>query len=240
MTVTTLKTIANDTFFLNLVVAGYFKVSRSGIVTNVKTGYSAWSVNSEYRKVHYLSKSILLHRLVYVYFHGLIPIGMCVNHKDGNKLNCRIQNLELVTESGNHVHAIVTGLKRKSTAKSRLASSITHTGGNNVHAKFSDRSVRLLRVKFARGDVDITSIENKYGASRRTCVNMLTGITYPYVEMPAKLGRIAALTAKAKRGRKSSVSEVLQRALKLKRSGYSVPYIAEKLSVSKWALYRVL
>lgn len=240
MTVTTSKTVANDTFFLNLVVAGYFKVSRSGRVTNVKTGYSSWSVNSGYRKVHYLSKSILLHRLIYVYFRGLIPIGMCINHKDGNKLNCSIRNLELVTESGNQVHALVTGLKRKSTAKSRLASSLTHTGGNNVHAKFSDNNVRLLRVKFARGSISISYIESKYGASHRTCVNMLTGRTYQYVEMPTKLGHIKDLIEKPKRGRKSTVTEVLHLALKLKRSGYSVPYIADRLSVSKWALYRVL
>lgn len=37
--------------------------------------------------------------------------GVC-NHKDGNKLNCDIENLEWVTTSQNNIHAVMTGLKK--------------------------------------------------------------------------------------------------------------------------------
>lgn len=47
-----------------------------------------------------------VHLLVYMTFVGDIPEGMTINHKDGNKKNPRLDNLELVTYSENIKHAI--------------------------------------------------------------------------------------------------------------------------------------
>ena len=45
------------------------------------------------------------HRLLAGAFLGPIPKGMQVNHKDGNRANCTIDNLEIVTNSENRLHA---------------------------------------------------------------------------------------------------------------------------------------
>ena len=50
-------------------------------------------------------KSLLVHRLVWEAFNGVIPRGMWVNHKNGDKGDNRLENLELVTPSQNLVHA---------------------------------------------------------------------------------------------------------------------------------------
>lgn len=52
-----------------------------------------------------------MHRLVIEAFQGSIPKGLAVNHKDGNKKNNVLVNLEVVTYSQNIRHAIETGLK---------------------------------------------------------------------------------------------------------------------------------
>lgn len=44
----------------------------------------------------------LLHRLIYEEVHGKIPDGYHVHHKDGNKLNNSIDNLELLEKRKHH------------------------------------------------------------------------------------------------------------------------------------------
>lgn len=47
-----------------------------------------------------------IHRLVVEAFLGPIPAKMWVNHKNGDKLDNRIENLEIVTPSRNLQHAV--------------------------------------------------------------------------------------------------------------------------------------
>lgn len=53
-----------------------------------------------------------IHRLVAQLFIGE-PNGLQVNHKDGNKENNAVSNLEYVTHEENRIHAINTGLKNE-------------------------------------------------------------------------------------------------------------------------------
>ena len=50
-------------------------------------------------------KGVFIHRLVAAAFLGERPEGMQVNHKNGNKQDNRLENLEYVTASDNALHA---------------------------------------------------------------------------------------------------------------------------------------
>jgi hypothetical protein len=50
-------------------------------------------------------KWLSVHRIVYEAFNGPIPQGLEINHKDGNRLNNRLSNLEAITKSENQYHA---------------------------------------------------------------------------------------------------------------------------------------
>lgn len=73
-----------------------------------------------------------VHRLVAQYFIGSIPKGMAVNHRDGNKQNNHVENLEVVTYSENIRHADSTGLR------------VCATGERNSQAKLSDDQAERL------------------------------------------------------------------------------------------------
>jgi hypothetical protein len=51
-----------------------------------------------------------VHRIVAMTFLGERPTGYTINHKDGNKLNNSVENLEFVTLKENREHAIRLGL----------------------------------------------------------------------------------------------------------------------------------
>ena len=51
-----------------------------------------------------------VHRLVMAAFIGPLPPEKQVNHRDGVKANNHVYNLEYVTPSENHLHALRTGL----------------------------------------------------------------------------------------------------------------------------------
>lgn len=58
------------------------------------------------------TKMFYIHRLVFSAFNGLIPKDREINHLDGDKLNNKIDNLELVTRKENCKHALDSGLVR--------------------------------------------------------------------------------------------------------------------------------
>ena len=102
-----------DKEFLELINAGVYKCNSNGEIWNCKlnklcnskdeTGYIRISyvlTSKPYKKI-----SIRGHRLVWIYFNGPIPSGMVVNHKDKNKSNNSLDNLELLPIQDNSRHA---------------------------------------------------------------------------------------------------------------------------------------
>ena len=59
-----------------------------------------------YRRISVNNRIIREHILVWQHYNGPIPAGMEIHHKDGDKLNNEIDNLELIDSlSHRHLHA---------------------------------------------------------------------------------------------------------------------------------------
>lgn len=116
-----METLQEEWRPVNGIADGYpYEVSNFGRVRNLSSGYvlSAIRLRNGYRNVTLSCKEkriwIRVHRLVLSAFDRppLGTIGQCqVNHKDGNKANNHIDNLEWVTSSENHRHAYRNGLR---------------------------------------------------------------------------------------------------------------------------------
>lgn len=76
------------------------------ILFSVKNGYNRIAVR---RRDDNQIKHVFAHRLVCETFIGEIPKGFCINHKDGNKINNDLINLEIVSFKENTIHAVKNG-----------------------------------------------------------------------------------------------------------------------------------
>lgn len=80
------------------------------------------------------TKTIKVHKLVVEHFIKKIPEGLTVNHKDGNKTNNYVNNLEICTQKENIKHAINNNLidinylkeKMRKIGKSRRKSNVKY------------------------------------------------------------------------------------------------------------------
>lgn len=122
---------------------GRYQVSDAGRVKALprrlrfvsKAGAEAWRTTEErvcavnvtrngYALVHFQvdrERSVkTVHELVLAAFVGPRPEGMDINHKDGVKTNNALSNLEYVTRSENHNHAVRLGLNTRAKRVQRV------------------------------------------------------------------------------------------------------------------------
>jgi len=66
-----------------------------------------------------------VHRLVVIHFLPPQDNKPWVNHKDGNKINNRVDNLEWSTPSENNIHALRTGLRTTPKGEQQGSSKLT-------------------------------------------------------------------------------------------------------------------
>ena len=86
-----------------------------------------------------------LHRLLAEYFIPN-PKGLPqVNHKDGNKLNCSIDNLEWVTEKENTIHAYKHGLMNHVMGEKHF--------NYGKHGAENKRSIRIMGKNVITGEI---------------------------------------------------------------------------------------
>lgn len=102
-----------------------------------------------------------VHRLVWEAFRGAIPSGLEINHRNGDKADNRLVNLELVTRSDNMLHSFQT-----------LDPSLNRSRGETHHkAKLTEEDVRSVLRMVAAGD-SRRIIAERFGISK-TAVSLI-------------------------------------------------------------------
>lgn len=101
-------------------------------------------------------KTYLSYRLVALTFLGKPKEGMTVNHKDGNRLNNNIDNLEWCTRKENIQHAYRTGLYKR---QKKVKIENIENGGINNFRSLAEASKYIGKNK---GYISGQIIKNKY------------------------------------------------------------------------------
>ena len=104
------------------------------------------------------SKDYFVHRLVAKCFVPNQENKPKVNHKDGNKHNNNVDNLEWVTSSENNKHAFDIGLKQPT----------VHYGKDNWNSKFTENDIKWIRQHYIKGDkiYGQCGLARKFGVSQ--------------------------------------------------------------------------
>ena len=110
-------------------------ITKKGKVYNIITGEEKRPYNSKYYEVYIKykkneiekGKTCLLHRLLALAYIPNPENKPTVNHKDGDKLNCKLSNLEWATYSENNLHAYRNKLKSPNFVEGEKCNLSTHT-----------------------------------------------------------------------------------------------------------------
>ena len=121
-----------------------YAITEQGEVYSAKTKkYLKHSTsNTGYSTVYVDGKNRLLHRLLAETFIPNPDNLPCVNHKDGNKLNNELNNLEWCTYGDNERHAYRTGLKHCGDRK----------GDKAFNRKLTSDQVAYIKKVYKKGD----------------------------------------------------------------------------------------
>ena len=109
-----------------------------------------------------------IHRLVLENFIGACPLGYQTNHKDGNRDNNEVENLEWVTPEYNIKHAYKKGLK-------------TNVGIMNPRAKLKEGEVWLIK-KLLHEGVKRKTICSMFKIGHDHLYNISSGKIWNYIE----------------------------------------------------------
>ncbi len=154
---------------------GIYAVSNQGRVmrlltrTNGKAGnilspqrntYGYRHVNL-YKSGHH--KCVVVHRLVMEAFVGKCPDGIQVNHKNGDKSDNRLENLEYVTPQENSIHAYQV-LGRKP---------VHNRGEAAGGAKLTESQVLQIRSEYDGKHGSYSKLARKFGVDNKTVSSII-------------------------------------------------------------------
>lgn len=144
-----------------------YLISSNGDVRNVKTDKFLKNSRSGngYLTCFVDGKNELLHRLLAETFIPNPDNLPCINHKDGNKLNNTLSNLEWCTYGENEKHAYKTGLKKYSHGK----------GEKSPSHKLNQDEVDYIRKNYKRYDKEFgaTPLSKKFNVAPSCITNIV-------------------------------------------------------------------
>ena len=145
-----------------------YKISNQGRVKNPQGKILGGSTHKDsYRFVTIKGKQIPIHRIVAENFIENKYDKPFVNHKDGNKMNNSVDNLEWVTQQENIQHSY----------KNKLQPSTVKT----YKGKFTDKQRQQIKDEYNNTDISRRQLTLKYNVSH-TCICDIINDKYKYAD----------------------------------------------------------
>lgn len=129
-------------------------------------------------------RTFTIHRLMAITFFGPRPEGYHVNHKDANKWNNKLSNLEYVTHAENIAHAKKLGLFPRGEDHWMFKKPHRIPKGEQIaRAIFTSEQIRDIKARIARGEKR-KEIANRYGVAPTYISQIKHGKVWRHIEWP--------------------------------------------------------
>jgi hypothetical protein len=104
--------------------------------------------------------SVLAHRVIWESEHGPVPPGLEINHRNGNKLDNRLINLEVVTHEDNVHHAREHGLVPAPRGEQHPQSKLTEDQVRVIYRRaHAGETARAIAADFPVGPAMVANIK---------------------------------------------------------------------------------
>lgn len=130
------KPIPNFSWYLVSNTGQIFDMAENKLVKqyNHASGYKLVRVMNDSGKV----ENVGVHRLVYQAFYGIYPKHLEINHKDEDKSNNNVENLEAIT----HIENVNYGTRNE-----RISKAMNGRTLSNMHKKSISQSLKGVKIK---------------------------------------------------------------------------------------------
>ena len=125
-----------------------------------------------------------IHRLVMLAFIGPCPEGYEVNHKDYNRQNPKLENLEYVTGKQNrdYSHAnIVASRARGDRSGPRTRPEAFPIGEQKWNAKLNPEKVKMIRLLREEHKITLKQLASQFGVDNKVIRNVCNRVTWKHV-----------------------------------------------------------
>lgn len=119
-------------------------------------------------------RGVSVHRMVALAFLGPCPIGKNINHKNGDKMDNRVDNLEYTTQSENLRHAY------------EHLGVIGPRGERQGHAKLTERHVLDIKQLLADTPLSHSQIARLYSVTRECISRINQGKNWWWLQLPSE------------------------------------------------------
>lgn len=145
-----------------------YKISNQGRVKKPQGRILGGSTHKDsYRFATIKGKQIPIHKLVAENFIENKDNKPFVNHKDGNKMNNAVDNLEWVTQQENIQHSYKNNLQP--------------TKVKTYKGKFTDEQRQQIKKEYNESNISMRELGRKYGVSH-TCISGIVNDKYKYAD----------------------------------------------------------
>ena len=126
--------------------------------------------------------TVKVHRVVAAAFIGPCPKDKQVNHKDGNKSNNHVENLEYMTQSENNHHAYDTKLKRIRRGEDASGSKLTEEAVHKIREMLADDTI--VGDPEVRGNLKekVEIISKRFNVSDKAIYSIYYGTNWSYLK----------------------------------------------------------